>query len=191
MIYRCACEGSRIFRAGFVIRTTVDPKTVIRAAEEQVHAVDRDQPIFDAMTMDERRAAALTLERFQLGVIGRLALIALLLAGAGVYGATSYLVTRRTREIGIRVAMGARPSDVLSMVLGEAMTLVSLAVAAGLGGVWALTRYIRFMLYNVKELEASIVCLAPALLTVIVLAASFAPARYASRIDPTRALREE
>ena len=191
MVYRCTCEGSRVFRAGFVIRTAVDPETVIRAAEEQVHAVDRDQPVFDVKTMDERRAAALTPERFQLGVIGSLAAIALLLAAAGVYGVTSYLVTRRTREIGIRVAMGARPADVLGMVLRETMILVLVAVGAGLGGAWALTRYIRSMLYNVTELDPSTFCLAPVLLTAIVLLASFAPARYASRIDPTRALREE
>jgi predicted permease len=191
MIYRCACEGSRVFRAGFVIRTAVDPKTVIRAAEDQVHAIDRDQPVFDVKTMDERRAAALTPERFQLGVIGTLAAIALLLAAAGVYGVTSYLVTRRTREIGIRVAMGARPVAVLRMVLGEALVVVSLAAFAGLGGAWALTRYIRSMLYNVTELDAATFCIAPLLLAAIVLVASFAPARYASRVDPTRALREE
>ena len=133
MIYRCSCEGSRVFRAGFIIRTAVDPKALIRAAEEQVHAIDRDQPVFDVKTMDERRAAALTPERFQLGIIGSLAAIALLLAAAGVYGVTSYLVTRRTREIGIRVAMGARPADVLGMVLGEALVLVLFAVGGGLG----------------------------------------------------------
>jgi putative ABC transport system permease protein len=191
MVYRCACEGSRVFRAGFVIRTAVDPKTMIRAAEEQVHAIDRDQPVFDVKTMDERRAAALTPERFQLGVIGSLAAIALLLAAAGVYGVTSYLVTRRTREIGIRVAMGARPADVLGMVLSEALVVVLFAVGAGLGGAWTLTRYIRSMLYNVTELDASTFCLAPVLLAAIVLVASFAPARHASRVDPTRALREE
>jgi putative ABC transport system permease protein len=191
MIYRCSCEGSRVFRAGFIIRTAVDPKTLIRAAEEQVHAFDRDQPVFDVKTMDERRAAALTPERFQLGIIGSLAAIALLLAAAGVYGVTSYLVTRRTREIGIRVAMGALPADVLGMVLGEALVLVSFAIGGGLGVAWMLTRYIRFMLYNVTELDASTFCLAPVLLAAIVLVASFAPARYASRVDPTRALREE
>lgn len=191
MIYRCSCDGSRVFRAGFIIRTSADPKTVIRTAEDQVHEVDHDQPVFDVKTMDERRAAALAPERFQLGVIGSLAVIALLLAAAGVYGVTSYLVTRRTREIGIRVAMGARSADVLGMVLGEAMILALFAVAAGLGGAWTLTRYIRSMLYNVTELDASTFCFAPVLLTAIVLIASFAPAWYASRIDPTRALREE
>ncbi len=191
MVYRCTCEGSGVFRAGFIIRTAGDPKALVRAAEEQVHAVDHDQPIFDVKAMDERRAAALTPERVQLSVIGAFAGIAILLAAAGVYGVTSYLVTRRTREIGIRVAMGARPADVLGMVLSEAMMVVLFAIGAGLGGAWALTRYIRSMLYGVTDLDASTFCLAPVLLTVVVLVACFAPARYASRIDPTRALREE
>jgi len=119
------------------------------------------------------------------------ACIAILLAGAGVYAVTSYLVTRRTREIGIRVAMGARPSHVLGMVIGETMFMVVFAIGTGLAGAFALTRYIRSMLYGVTELDPSTFCIAPVLLIAIVLAASFTPARYASRIDPTRALREE
>jgi predicted lysophospholipase L1 biosynthesis ABC-type transport system permease subunit len=191
MVYRCTCEGSRIFRAGFVIRTRGDPKLALRAAEEQVYAVDRDQPIFDVKTMDERRAAALTPERFQLGVLGGFAGIAILLAAAGVYGVASYLVTRRTREIGIRVALGARPADVAGMVLSETTLLAFFAVAVGLVGAWTLTRYIRSMLYGVSEMDASTFCLAPALLMAVVLLACLAPARHASRIEPTRALREE
>jgi putative ABC transport system permease protein len=191
MIYRCTCDGSRVFRAGFLIRTAADPLTVIRAVEDQVHAVDRDQPLFDVKTMEERRAAALAPERFQLGVIGGLAAIAILLVSAGVYGVTSYLVTRRTREIGIRVAMGARPADVLRMVLGDAVILSLFAIAAGMASAWMLTRYIRSMLYNVKELDVSSFCFAALLLMTIVLVASFAPARYALRVDPTRALRDE
>ena len=191
MIYRCSCDGSRVFRAGFVVRTSADPETVIRAAEDQVHSVDRDQPLFDIKTMDQRRVAALAPERFQLGVIGGLAAIAILLVSAGVYGVTSYLVTRRTREIGIRVAMGARSADVLRMVLGDAVILVFFAIATGMAGAALLTRYIRSMLYEVTELDASTFCISVVLLVTIVLVASFAPARYASHVDPIRALREE
>src|SRR5262249_32689150 len=191
MVYRCSCDGSRVFRAGFIIRTSADPETVIRAAEDQVHAVDRDQPLFDVKTIDERRTAALAPERFQLGVIGGLAAIAILLVSAGVHGVTSYLVTRRTREIGIRVAMGARSADVVGMVLSDAMILVFFAIAAGMVGASMLTRYIRSMLYNVTELDASTFCIAAVLLMTIVLVASFGPARYASHVDPTKALREE
>jgi predicted permease len=191
MIYRCMCEGSRVFRATFVIRTSVDPRSAIHAVQEQVNAVDRDLPIFDVKTMEERRAAALAPEQFQLAVIGSFAGIAILMAAAGVYGVVSYLVARRTREIGIRVAMGARPADVLGMVIGETMILALAAIGVGLGGAWALTRYIRSMLYGVTELDASTFSLAPVLLLGVVLFACLGPARYAARIDPMRALREE
>ena len=133
MVYRCTCAGSPVFRAGFVIRTAGDPNAAIRAVEEQVRAVDRDQPIFDVRTMDERREAALAPERFQLILIGTFAVLAILLAVAGVYGVMSYLVARRTREFGIRVAMGARPADVLGIVIGETARLVLLAIAIGSG----------------------------------------------------------
>jgi putative ABC transport system permease protein len=122
-----------------VVRTAGDPKAAVRAVEEQVRAVDRDLPISDVKTMEERRRAALAPERFELAVIGSFAAIAMLLAAAGVYGVMSYLVTLRTREIGIRVAMGARPADVLGMVIGETMILVLVASGIGLGGAWALT----------------------------------------------------
>jgi len=191
MVYRCAWEGSSLFRAAFVIRTAGDPKAAVRSVEEQVRAVDRDQPVFDVQTMDQRRAAAWAPEGFQLAVIGSFAAIAMLLAAAGVYSVMSRLVALRTREIGIRAAMGARPADVLGMVIGETMILALVADAIGLAGAWALTRYLRSMLYGVTELDATTFGAAPVVLAAIVLIASVAPARYAAAIDPIRALREE
>jgi putative ABC transport system permease protein len=191
MVYRCTCAGSPVFRAGFAIRTRGDPNGAIRAAEEQVRAVDRDQPVFDVRTMDERREAALAPERFQLILIGTFAVLAILLAVAGVYGVMSYLVACRTREFGIRVAMGARAADVLSIVIGETARLVILAVAIGLGGAFALTRYIRSMLYGVSEFDAGTFASASILLAVIVLIASVGPAHRAVRVDPMTALRDE
>jgi putative ABC transport system permease protein len=191
MIYRCTCAGTPIYLAGFLLRTAGDPETAIHAVEQQVRAVDRDQPIFDVKTMDQRRDAALAPERFQVVLIGGFALIAILLAAAGVYGTMSYLVTRRTREIGIRMAMGARQADVLRMVLGETTVLVLLAIAAGLGGAWTVTRYIRSMLYGVSELDPATFAITSVLLAVIVLIASFGPALRAVRVDPMTALREE
>jgi putative ABC transport system permease protein len=191
VIYRCTCEGSRMFRAAFLLRTSIDPRAAIRAVEEQVRAVDRDLPIFDVKTMDERRAAALAPEQFQLAVIGSFAAIALLLAAMGVYGVVSYLVARRTREIGIRTAVGARPIDVMGMVVEETMLLVLVATGVGLGGAWALTRHLRSMLHGVTELDPVTFGLAPMLLAVVVLAACLVPARHAARIDPMTALREQ
>jgi len=191
MIYRCTCAGTPIYLAGFLVRTAGDPETAIRAVEQQVRTIDRDQPISDLKTMDQRRDAALAPERFQLILLGSFALIAIVLAAAGVYGTMSYLVTRRTREIGIRMAMGARQADVLGMVLGETTVLVVLAIVAGLGGAWALTRYIRSMLFGVSELDPTTFTLTSVLLAAIVLMAALGPARRAVRIDPMTALREE
>lgn len=191
VIYRCACDGSRLFRAGFVLRSETDPGTLGRAAAAQVRAVDPDQPVFDVKTMEERRDSVLSPRRFQLAIIGSLALIALLLAAAGVYGVTSYLVARRTREFAIRVAAGARPGDIFGMVLREAIVLALTAVAAGLGGAWLLTRSLRSLRYGVPEADAAAFCLAAGLLAATVIVAALGPARSALRADPARALREE
>jgi predicted permease len=191
IIYRCTCAGTPLFRASFLVRTAGDPDTATRDIQHAVHAVDRDQPISDVKTMDQRRDAALAPERFQLILLGSFAVIAILLAAAGVYGTMSYLVTRRTREIGIRVAMGARLADVLRMVLGETTVLLLLAIAAGLGGAWAVTRFIRSMLYGVNELDPTTLALTSLLLAVIVLVAALGPARRAIRVDPMIALRDE
>jgi putative ABC transport system permease protein len=191
MVYRCTCSGNPVFRAGFIIRTAGDPKAVVRSVEEQVRAVDRDQPIFDVKTMEERREAALAPERFELALAGAFAIIAILLAAAGIYGVMSYLITHRTREIGIRVAMGARPADVLRMVIGETSILVLLATALGLGSAWALTRFIRSMLYGVSELDPVTFLVMPVLLALVVLIAALGPSLRAVHVDPMTALREE
>ncbi len=191
MIYRCTCNDGRLFGAGFAIRTAGDPKAAVRDVEAAVRSVDRDQPIFDVETMDERRDAAMAPPRFQLLLIGTFAALAVLLAVAGIYGVMSYLVNRRTREIGIRIAMGARPADVLRIVLGESTLLSLCAVVAGLAGASALTRYLKSMLYGITELDSATFAATPVLLLLVVLIVSFGPARRAARIDPVGALKDE
>jgi putative ABC transport system permease protein len=193
LIYRCNCQTDDSFltRMGFVIRTTGDPRDAIRAVEGQVYAVDRNQPVFDVKTMDERLAASLAPQRFHLMLIGTFAGIALVLSTLGVYGVLSYLVTRRTREIGIRIAMGAQAGEVRRMVVRESMVLAVLAVLAGLGGAWGLTRYLQSMLYGVTPLDGATFAVMPVLLLALAIAASVVPAGRASRIDPMAALREE
>lgn len=191
MVYRCICNGARLFRAGFAIRTAGDPKAAVRDVEAAVRSVDRDQPIFDVEAMDERRDAALAPQRFQLILIGTFAAIAILLAVAGIYGVMSYLVSRRTREIGIRVALGARRSSVVRLVLRETAALSSCAIAAGLAGAWALTRYIKSMLYGITELDSATFALTSVLLIVVVLVASLGPARRAAQVDPMLTLKDE
>lgn len=191
VLYRCVCNGVRLFRAGFAIRTAGDPKAAVRDVEAAVRSLDRDQPIFDTETMDERRDAAMAPPRFQLILIGTFAALAMLLAVAGIYGVMSYLVSRRTREIGIRIALGARRSAVIRMVLAETTALSCCAVAAGLAGAWALTRYIKSMLYGVTELDSVTFALTSVLLILVVLVASLGPARRAAHVDPMLTLKDE
>jgi predicted permease len=194
LVYRCLCQqGDNRFlsRMNLLVRTTGDPKTITRAVESRLYAVDRDQPVFDVKTMDERVAASLAPERFQLWLIGAFAAMALLMAAAGVYGVMAYLVTRRTREIGIRVAIGAQPAQVQRLVLRETATLAAVAVLAGLAASWWLTRYLRSMLYGVTPLDITSFATAPLILLAVALAASLLPARRAATIDPLTALRED
>jgi len=193
-VYNCDCQngGARVLtRMALVIRTTGDPQAAIPAVESQVYAVDREQPVFDMRTMEERLANSLAPQRSQLIVIGAFAAIALILAAAGVYAVMSYLVTRRTREIGVRMALGARPQDVLGLVVGESITLVVVAISVGLVGAWALTRYVQFLLYGITPLDGPTFGFTSILLSFIVLLASLGPARRASQMDPMKALREE
>jgi putative ABC transport system permease protein len=193
LVYRCVCQGGNRFLAlmRILVRTSTDPRSAIRAVEGQMYAVDRNQPVFDVKTMDERLSATLAPQRFQLLLIGTFAAMAIILAAIGVYGVMSYLVTRRTREIGIRIAVGARPAEVQRLVLSETMALAGVAAVCGVLGALGLTRYLSSMLYGVTTLDAVTFALAPALLVGIATAASFVPARRAARVDPIRALREE
>jgi putative ABC transport system permease protein len=193
LVYRCECQGGNVFltRMALVVRTTGPPRNAIRDVAGQVYAVDRNQPVFDVKTMEERLEDATASQRFQLLLIGTFAGLALLLAAAGVYGVMSYLVTRRTREMGIRMALGARPQDITSQVMRENLTLAGVAVLAGLGGAWALTRYLESLLYGVTTMDPPTLAVAPVVLAVTVVLASLGPARRAARIDPMTALREE
>ena len=181
------------------VRTAGDPLAMSlgmslgmsRAVEGQLYAVDRSQPVFDVKTMEQRVADTLAPQRFQLLLIGTFAAMAVILAALGVYGVMAYLVTRRTREIGIRMAIGARPEQVRRQILRESLALAATAVAAGVAGAWGLTRYLTAMLYGVTPLDGVTFSAAALLLVAVAMAASLLPARKASRVDPVVALREE
>ena len=136
-------------------------------------------------------ADSLAPQRFQLLLIGTFAGIAIVLAAFGVFGVMAYLVTQRTREIGIRMAMGARLRNVIWLVLAESLTLSCIAIVTGLGGAWALTRYAKSLLYGIAALEGVTFATMSAVLGFIAIGASLVPAVRASQIDPASALREE
>jgi predicted permease len=194
LIYRCLCQqgGNRFLSMmKVVVRTNGDSRAAARPVENAMYAVDRTQPVFDIKTMEERVSAALAPQRFNLLLLGLFAGMAVVLASVGVYGVMAYLVTRRTREIGIRMAIGARPEQVQRQMLVETAWLASAGVVAGVGGAWALTRYLGSMLHGVGTMDARTFAAAAMLLVGIAMAASAAPARRASRVDPVKALREE
>jgi putative ABC transport system permease protein len=193
LIYRCICQEQevRVTPKSFLIRTAGDPHAAIRAVEEQVRAVDRNLPAFDIRTMDERLSEQLAPQRFQLALIGIFAVIALVLSALGVYGVLSYLVTRRTREIGIRMAIGASPSDVAWFALREALGPALAGVVVGMAGSLALYGILTKLVVGVQGLDLAALAFAPAALMLVALAASVVPLRRAMRVDPVTALRFE
>jgi putative ABC transport system permease protein len=193
LVYRCLCQGGSRFegRSALLVKTNSDPLQAVHSIESQIYSVDRNEPVFDVKTMDQRLTDALSPQRFHLLLIGLFAAIAIGLALVGVYGVMSYLVTQRSREIGIRVALGAQLEDVLRLVLGESLKWSALAVGGGLGAAWALTRYLKSMLYGVTALDMATFAAMPLLLMVIALLGTFAPALRAVKIDPATVLREE
>jgi putative ABC transport system permease protein len=191
LIYRCVCQGGNRFLSvmRISVRTTEDPRLAIHDVESAFYAVDREQPVFDIKTMDERIGDALAPQRFQLVLIGSFAALAILLAAAGVYGVMSYLVSRRAREIGIRITLGARPEDIRRLVLHETALIVPFAIGAGVAGALALTRYAASLLYGITTLDAPAFLIAPLILALAVVAGSIAPANRAARVDPNSVLR--
>ena len=174
-----------------VARSNSDPALVAAAIREAVRAIDPDQPVDKMMTMSSVVSASFVGRSFYMQLLGTFAALAFILASVGIYGVVSYSVAQRTREIGIRVALGARRSDVLGLVLKEALRLTALGVGLGLIGAFAATRVLRSLLFEVKPTDpATFICLS-LLLTLVALLASYIPARRATKVDPLVALRYE
>jgi putative ABC transport system permease protein len=157
----------------------------------QVVAVDKDQPIYNLKLMDELISGSMSQQRFAMLLLAVFAGVAMVLAAVGIYGVTSYSVTQRSHEIGIRMALGARRRDVLNLVVTQGLKLVIAGVAIGLGGAFALTRVMSSLLFGVSATDPMVFLLTAVALTGVALAASFIPARRATKVDPMVALRYE
>jgi putative ABC transport system permease protein len=175
----------------FVVRTAGPPEDYQVAVLKAIHAVDPEQPVFGVMPMEQLLAEAGAPRRFSLLLLTIFAGIALALSAIGIYGVMAYTTAQRHHEIGIRLALGALPRDVLALVVGQGMRLVALGLAIGLAGAWAFSRMLARQLYGITGSDPVTYFSAAALLGVVALAANYVPARGATRVDPVLALRNE
>ncbi len=174
-----------------VVRTAGDPKSVAAAALGLVRELDKDLPLPEARTMETVLAASIAERRFNMLLLGGFALIALILTGVGIYGVVSYSVAQRTREIGIRIALGAQSHDVITLVMRNGMRLVLTGIVMGLAGAFALTRWMASLLFAISAIDSLTFIVTALLVTAITLLACWVPARRATKVDPMVALRYE
>ncbi len=173
-----------------VTRATVEPGALVPVMRETVHSLDSQLPL-KFRTLDQVFSSSLDQRRFSLVVFGVFGVAALLLAALGIYGVTAYVVTQRTREIGIRMALGAQLADVLKMMLRYAMTLVVIGTIVGLAGAYAVTRVMSNLLFQVTPTDLLTFVAVPTVLLVVALVACLIPARRATKVDPLITLRYE
>ena len=174
-----------------VVRTAGDPMTLLPAVRREVRAIDASVPVSDARTMRDVQAMQLTDRRLPMQLMAAFALLALALAAVGVYGVMAYSVAARTREIGVRVALGARPGNVFGMVLRQGLGAAAAGLTLGFIGAAALGRLLTALLYGISPTDTATFAGVAAVLVAVVLAACLIPARRAIRIDPLEALRSE
>jgi len=173
------------------IRTVGDPMAIASSVREAIRRLDDSLPPYNVKTLEQRVSDSVAPRRFLVSLMSLFALLALALAATGIYGVLSYLVAQRTREIGIRVALGATSGAVLSLILKRGAILILIGTAAGLAGAIALTRLIKTLLFGVNATDPATFGLIALLLVVVALIASYIPARRAAKVDPMVALRHE
>ncbi|MGH9940803.1 MAG: ABC transporter permease [Pyrinomonadaceae bacterium] len=174
-----------------LVRTSDDPARVLDPVRNEIRAMDANLPISDVVTIREHIGDALIVQRFGSTILGLFSSLTLVLATVGIYGITSYFVTQRTREIGIRMALGAHRSDILRLVLAKSLLPVGLGVVVGLGAALVVTRALNGFLYGVSTTDPATFAVAALLLTATALLACYIPARRATKVDPMIALRYE
>jgi putative ABC transport system permease protein len=179
-------------RAMFLaVRTTGEPMGLVGSLRREVSTLDPDLPLADIATMEQRLGRAAAKPRVNVLLLGGFAAVALLLAGIGIYGVISQMVVQRTREIGIRMALGARQRDVLRLMILQGMTPALVGIALGLAVAWASSRLMAKLLYGVSATDPVSFFTVPIFLAAVAFLAAWLPARRARRVDPTEALRQE
>jgi ABC-type antimicrobial peptide transport system permease subunit len=174
-----------------VLRTNMPPMSLETALRKEIHSLDPTVPTTNIRTMEQVMGGALAARRFSLSLVGVFAVTALLLAAAGLYAVIAYLVSQRTREIGIRLALGAAPRHIMRLMMGQGMKLTLIGVAIGFVGAIAVTRLMRSLLFAVAPNDLTTFGISAIVLIVVALLACFIPARRATKVDPLVALRYE
>jgi len=174
-----------------VIRTKSDPMSVAAAVRKEIQAIDPDQPVAAVKPMTLLVNESVASQRYRTTLLALFAALAMVLAATGIYGVMSYTVAQRTHEIGVRMALGARQSDVLELVVRQGMILALVGVALGLIGAFALTRVMATLLFQVKARDPITFVIVAALLIAVAFVACFVPALRATKVDPLVALRYE
>ena len=181
-------------RAGTInllTRTEAEPLSLASAVRGQIAALNKDQPVFNVRTMEQIVAQSVAARRFSMLLLTVFALVALALASLGIYGLMSYAVAQRSREIGVRMALGAQPRDVLRLVIGQGMVLALVGVALGLVTSVALTRTMKNLLFGISATDPVTFAAIALLLIAVAMLACYVPARRATKVDPMVALRTE
>ncbi|HZM90856.1 MAG TPA: ABC transporter permease [Blastocatellia bacterium] len=178
-------------RSNLVVRASGDPLALTSAIRGAVQSIDKDQPIANVATMEEILSRSVGEPRFRTLLLGVFAALALVLAAIGIYGVMSYTVARRTHEIGIRMALGARPKDTLMLIVGQGLGLALIGVGVGFAGAFGLTQLLSSLLFGVSPTDLSTFVVIALLLTGVAAVACYIPARRATRVDPMLALRCE
>jgi putative ABC transport system permease protein len=178
-------------RINLLTRTDVEPTGLAAAVRGQIAALNKDQAVFNVRTMEQIVSESVAPRRFSMLLLAVFAVVALALAVIGIYGMLSYAVAQRTREIGLRMTLGAQRTDVMRLVIGHGMKLAVAGVVAGLIASFALTRTMRNLLFGVSATDPITFASITLLLAVVALLACWLPARRATKVDPMVALRYE
>ena len=175
----------------FVIKTEIAPEMMTAAVRQAIWDVDKTLPVPTTAPLEQNVAESIAGSRFNTQLLSLFAAIALLVAAMGIYGIISYSVTRRRREIGVRIAMGARPSNMVQLVLRHALVLIAVGTGFGALGAFGLTRFLRSLLYETSPTHITTFVGVALLLAIVGVVASFIPAARAAKVDPVTALRME
>jgi ABC-type antimicrobial peptide transport system permease subunit len=186
-----ASDPSSMVGYTILVRTAASPNSLAQAVGSQIYALDRSMAIYNQQTMQEHIQAAYFLPHLAASLFGTFGFIGLVLAGVGLYGVMSYAVSRRTREIGIRMALGAQPGTVERLVLRQGLMLTLIAVVLGWPAAWVLSKLAATFLYGIQPHDALTFAIVPPFLIAVALVACWIPARRAASIDPMQALRTE